>query len=176
MFSLAKKVKAPSTPSPDQPSKLQRTVSMRSLFLQAEVPELHGDIIPAGCTIHFPNPDDLRSFNITCKVSEGYWKGGTYRFTVNVPINYNMEPPEVHCNTQIWHPNIDTQGHVCLNILRKDWTPVLTLKHVVVGVCELFTTLVNTEDPLNIEAADQLLADPSGFTKKASQWVKQYAC
>lgn len=39
---------------------------------------------------------------------------------------------------QIFHPNIDAQGNVCLNILREDWKPVLSLSSVIYGLLHLF--------------------------------------
>ena len=35
---------------------------------------------------------------------------------------------------QIYHPNIDLEGHVCLNILREDWKPVFDINSVIYGV------------------------------------------
>lgn len=52
-----------------------------------------------------------------------------------------------HC-AQIYHPNIDLEGNVCLNILREDWKPVLNLQSIVVGLQFLFLE-PNPEDPLN---------------------------
>jgi hypothetical protein len=49
---------------------------------------------------------------------------------------------------QIYHPNVDLEGNVCLNILREDWKPVLNLNAVMVGLQYLFLE-PNADDPLN---------------------------
>jgi ubiquitin-conjugating enzyme E2 M len=49
---------------------------------------------------------------------------------------------------QIYHPNVDLEGNVCLNILREDWKPVLNLNSVMVGLQYLFLE-PNADDPLN---------------------------
>ena len=49
---------------------------------------------------------------------------------------------------QIYHPNVDLEGNVCLNILREDWKPVLNLNSVMVGLQYLFLE-PNAHDPLN---------------------------
>ena len=50
-------------------------------------------------------------------------------------ISYN--PTTLHAY-QIYHPNIDLEGNVCLNILREDWKPVLNLQSVILGLVFLF--------------------------------------
>lgn len=42
------------------------------------------------------------------------------------------------CETLVYHPNIDLEGNVCLNILREDWKPVLTINSIVYGLQYLF--------------------------------------
>ena len=49
---------------------------------------------------------------------------------------------------QIYHPNVDLEGYVCLNILREVWKPVLNLNSVMVGLQYLFLE-PNADDPLN---------------------------
>ena len=63
-----------------------------------------------------------------------------------------------------WHPNIDMEGNVCLNILRAEWTPVLDIHAVINGLCFLFYE-PNPNDPLNQDAAKQLREDPAGFDR-----------
>lgn len=49
--------------------------------------------------------------------------GGPSRDTVPAPYpqvgqGYPHDPPKVKCETMVYHPNIDLEGNVCLNILR----------------------------------------------------------
>lgn len=43
-----------------------------------------------------------------------------------------------HLLVQVFHPNIDLEGNVCLNILREDWKPVLSINSVIYGLQFLF--------------------------------------
>lgn len=82
----------------------------------------------------FPNPDDILNFTLTIEPDEGMYKNGSFVFTFVVSPNYPHDPPKVKCIQKIYHPNIDLEGNVCLNILREDWKPVLSLNAVVVGL------------------------------------------
>jgi len=39
---------------------------------------------------------------------------------------------------QVYHPNIDFDGNICLNILREDWKPVLGINHILMGLEFIF--------------------------------------
>ncbi|GMH02746.1 hypothetical protein Nepgr_004585 [Nepenthes gracilis] len=128
---------------------------------------LHKDIselnLPKSCQISFPNgKDDLMNFEVTIRPDEGYYLGGTFVFSFQVPPVYPHEPPKVKCKTKVYHPNIDLEGNVCLNILREDWKPVLNINTIIYGLFHLFTQ-PNSEDPLNHEAAAVLRDNPKMF-------------
>lgn len=84
--------------------------------------------------IDFPNPDDILNFTLTIEPDEGIYKGGAFTFTFVINQNFPHDPPKVKCTQKIYHPNIDLEGNVCLNILREDWKPVLNLNAVIVGM------------------------------------------
>lgn len=63
-------------------------------------------------------------------------------FCIQVGPNYPHEPPKVKCETLVYHPNIDLEGNVCLNILREDWKPVLTISSIVYGLQYLFAVSI----------------------------------
>lgn len=87
-------------------------------------------------------------FNVTITPDSGLWNSATFVFEVTVPKAYPHEPPKAKCVTPIYHPNIDWEGAVCLNILRKDWKPVLDMNAVIYGLIMLFYE-PNANDPLN---------------------------
>ncbi|KAK4260013.1 hypothetical protein QN277_003189 [Acacia crassicarpa] len=128
---------------------------------------LHKDIselnLPKSCAMHFPNgKDDLMNFEVSIRPDEGYYMGGTFLFSFQVSPIYPHEAPKVKCKTKVYHPNIDLEGNVCLNILREDWKPVLNINTVIYGLYHLFTE-PNYEDPLNHDAAAVLRENPKLF-------------
>jgi len=139
--------------------------------IQKDIAELDGGDV---AKINFPNPNDLTSFNVDVTPDTGYWKGATYHFTFNIPAMYPHEPPKVHCHTKIYHPNINLQGNVCLNILREDWKPVLDINAVIYGLIYLFYE-PNPDDPLNHEAADQYRSDIRQFEMYVQRSLKGYS-
>lgn len=82
----------------------------------------------------FPNPDDILHFTLTIEPDEGMYRMGRFTFTFDINQNFPHDPPKVRCKEKIYHPNIDLEGKVCLNILREDWKPVLNLNAVIVGL------------------------------------------
>ena len=80
-----------------------------------------------------------------------------------------MSPPKVLFNTQIYHPNIDMQGRVCLDILKKNWTPALQIRSVLLSIQALLAE-PDPDDFLNIEAADLWKKDPSAAVQKGKSF------
>lgn len=82
----------------------------------------------------FPDPDDILNFVLTIDPDEGMYRAARFTFDFQINQNFPHEPPKVRCREKIYHPNIDLEGKVCLNILREDWKPVLNLNAVIVGL------------------------------------------
>jgi ubiquitin-conjugating enzyme E2 M len=93
------------------------------------------DELPAEVTIDFPNgTEDLLNFNCQIEVSDGLWEGGVYTFVFAIPEDYPHKPPKVTLTEKIYHPNIDYDGNVCLNVLKADWRPILSIEQVIIGL------------------------------------------
>ncbi|MCJ1481411.1 Chitin synthase, class 2 [Schaereria dolodes] len=160
----------------------KKKVTAAQLRVQKDLSELS-----LGSTMRtdFPNPDDILNFTLTIEPDEGMYKGGAFHFHFTINQNFPHDPPKVKCTQKIYHPNIDLEGNVCLNILREDWKPVLNLNAVIVGLQRQFvvfppsfpsalTRLLleqflflepNASDPLNKEAAEDLRSNREGFKR-----------
>ncbi|XP_022242911.1 NEDD8-conjugating enzyme UBE2F-like isoform X3 [Limulus polyphemus] len=158
----------------------RRRASVRDRLLVKEIQEMELTL-PATCRVNFENPNELHKFDLNVSPDEGYWQGGKFHFTIDIPEDYNMVPPIVKCLTRLWHPNINEGGEICLSLLRQNsidgmgWAPTRTLKDVVWGLNSLFTDLLNFDDPLNNEAAEHYQTDKDGFKLKVKDYIQRYA-
>lgn len=151
-----------------RPAVLTHARSSAPLSSITDIAELDGGKV---ATIHFPNPNDLTSFDVSICPDSGYWQHATYHFTFTIPPHYPHSPPKVECKTKIYHPNIDLEGKVCLNILREDWKPVLDINSVIYGLIYLFYE-PNPDDPLNHEAAELFRKDVRQFERLVSRTLR----
>jgi ubiquitin-conjugating enzyme E2 D len=72
-----------------------------------------------------------------------------YKLTVNLPYDYPFSPPEVKFTTPIKHVNINDNGDICIDILKKDsWKPVLNIMNVIHSISSLLSE-PNFDDPFN---------------------------
>jgi len=139
----------------------KKKVTAAQLRVQKDLTELS---LPSTMKTDFPDPDDTLNFTLTIEPDEGMYKGGRFLFTFAIAQGFPHEAPKVKCTQKIYHPNIDLDGNVCLNILREDWKPVLNLQAVIIGLQFLFLE-PNASDPLNKEAAEELRSNREGFKR-----------
>lgn len=133
--------------------------------IQKDIAELDGGTV---AVTSWPNESDLTKFFVVVSPDSGFWKGATYKFSFSIPPDYPHKPPKVHCQTNIYHPNINLEGNVCLNILREDWKPVLDINAVIYGLIYLFYE-PNPDDPLNHEAAELYRNNISRFQQTVTR-------
>jgi len=135
------------------------------LRVQKDLSEM--DPIP-GTRLDFPDPNNVMMFQLYIIPTDGLYRGAEFKFTITIPSTYPYDPPKAQCDTMIYHPNIDWEGHVCLNILRADWMPVLNLGAVVFGLVTLFLQ-PNPDDPLNKEVAQLMIDNRVVFERNVKQ-------
>jgi ubiquitin-conjugating enzyme E2 M len=137
-------------------------------FFLTDIAEVDGGRV---ANIHFPDPNDLSNFQVFITPDTGFWASATYEFLFEIPDHYPHTPPKVECRTKIYHPNINLDGKVCLNILREDWKPVLDINAIIFGLIYLFYE-PNPNDPLNHEAAELFRNDVKQFERLVTRTLR----
>lgn len=157
-----------SIPSPASSQTAAPLPTACEIRIQKDLSEL--DMPPGTCMV-FPDPDSLFSFYLSIKPQDGFYKGGQFWFVFRMRETYPYDPPKVFCMQQIYHPNIDLNGRVCLNILIDEWTPVLSLNSIIYGLQNLFLE-PNPHDPLNKEAALVLSTNSAQFQQNVKRAMR----
>lgn len=61
---------------------------------------------------------------------ESPYSGGVFFLDIHFPADYPFKPPKVSFVTRIYHCNINSNGGICLDILKEQWSPALTVSKV----------------------------------------------
>ncbi|KAI3378082.1 hypothetical protein SNEBB_009452 [Seison nebaliae] len=102
------------------------------------------------------------------------YEGGVFRLELFLTEKFPYEAPRVLMKTKIYHPNIDSIGRICLDILANNWTPILNIENVLISIQYLIAT-PNIEDPLNFSAANHWKKDRKSAEQTAKNFTRKYA-
>jgi ubiquitin-conjugating enzyme E2 D len=102
------------------------------------------------------------------------YAGGLFELKIQFPTDYPFRPPLVIFTTKVYHPNINAQGGICLDILKDQWTPALSVGKVLLSISSLLTD-ANPRDPLMPEIARQYETTREDFNQTAREWTLKYA-
>jgi len=102
------------------------------------------------------------------------YSGGVFFLDIQFPADYPFKPPKVHFTTRIYHCNINSNGGICLDILKDQWSPALTISKVLLSICSLLTD-PNPDDPLVPDIAQLLKTDKARHDSTAREWTSKYA-
>ena len=129
---------------------------------------------PTNCSAG-PLDDDAYRWQATIMgPSDSPYQGGIFYLDINFPQDYPYKPPKIRFNTKIYHPNINSNGGICLDILKDQWSPALTISKVLLSICSLLTD-PNPDDPLVPSIADLYINNREEYAMQARAYTLQFA-
>lgn len=170
-----------SSPSDSQPPvavpkatpKSSKTMGTSLKRIQKELAEITLDP-PPNCSAG-PKGDNMYEWVSTILGPPGsVYEGGVFFLDIHFAPDYPFKPPKVMFRTRIYHCNINSQGVICLDILKDNWSPALTISKVLLSICSLLTDC-NPSDPLVGSIATQYVQNRPEHDRVARLWTKRFA-
>lgn len=141
--------------------------------IKRELIELENDP-PSNCSSG-PVNEDLFHWSATIMGPEDSpYSGGVFFLDIHFPADYPFKPPKIQFTTRIYHCNINKNGSICLDILKDNWSPALTISKVLLSISSLLTD-PNPNDPLVPDIATLLINDKDKHDKIAKEWTTIHA-
>ncbi|CAL1699306.1 unnamed protein product [Somion occarium] len=152
---------------------------------------------PSSCSAG-PTGDNMFQWQATIMgPGDSPYAGGVFFLSITFPTDYPFKPPKVSFTTKIYHPNINANGSICLDILRDQWSPALTISKgtsakllfltyvpdysrdlpiriVLLSICSMLTD-PNPDDPLVPDIAHLYKTDRTRYEATAREWTRKYA-
>eukprot|EP01129_Flabellula_baltica_P002424 TRINITY_DN12235_c0_g1_i1.p1 TRINITY_DN12235_c0_g1~~TRINITY_DN12235_c0_g1_i1.p1 ORF type:complete len:148 (-),score=30.06 TRINITY_DN12235_c0_g1_i1:50-493(-) len=102
------------------------------------------------------------------------YEGLTFNLDIVFPTDFPYSAPTITFKTPCFHPNVDNEGNICLDILKNQWSSVYSVYSVLISLQSLLGE-PNNNDPLNPNAAE-LWEDEETFTNIVRQKFEEYFC
>jgi len=102
------------------------------------------------------------------------YTGGAFRVKLSLPKDFPSAPPKAYFLTKIFHPNVASNGEICVNTLKKDWKPDLGIQHILLTI-KCLLIVPNAESALNEEAGKLLLEHYDDYCQRAKMFTEIHA-
>ena len=141
--------------------------------IKKELTELELDP-PANCSAG-PTGEDLFEWQATILGPEATpYHGGVFFLKIHFPSDYPFKAPKFGFTTPIYHCNVNKNGGICLDILKDQWSPALTVSKVLLSITSLLSD-PNPDDPLVPEIAKLYKKDRVKHDIIAKNYTQQHA-
>jgi len=159
--------------------------SQAGLLLRKQLAELNKNPVEGFSAGLIDDEDIFRWEVMIIGPPETLFEGGFFKCHLYFPQEYPLRPPVLKFLTDIWHPNIEKDGKVCISILHEPgddrfgyekaserWLPIHTVETILISVISMLAD-PNDESPANVDAAKEWRENYSEFRKKVARCVRR---
>jgi len=138
-----------------------------------------------GIIIELPDEANIYKWYIFMKgPPDTPYDGGIFKLEMNFPKDYPNTPPEVKFLTDVWHPNVYTDGKVCISILHvpdpmnsqesadECWRPIHTSESIVMSIISMLAD-PNISSPANVDASKEYRDKKDAFRQRVLKLVEK---
>ncbi|ODM93706.1 Ubiquitin-conjugating enzyme E2 3 [Orchesella cincta] len=100
------------------------------------------------------------------------FEGGTFRLRMEFPANFPQTPPVVWFYSRMFHPNVYSNGRICLDVLEDEnkWDPSYNAASILCAIQSMLGD-PNPDSPANGEANDLFRTDTAAYELRVKQIV-----
>eukprot|EP01111_Echinosteliopsis_oligospora_P006853 TRINITY_DN2125_c0_g1_i1.p1 TRINITY_DN2125_c0_g1~~TRINITY_DN2125_c0_g1_i1.p1 ORF type:complete len:239 (+),score=56.64 TRINITY_DN2125_c0_g1_i1:79-795(+) len=132
------------------------------------------------------NDDNLSEWKVYIEgPKDTFYEGGIFQMNMSFPQDYPMSPPKVVVVSDFWHPNVYTDGKVCISILHppgvdemsgelpeERWLPTQTVTTILLSIISLLSA-PNTSSPANVDASVEWRNNQQAYKKRIQALVEK---
>ncbi|ODM93704.1 Ubiquitin-conjugating enzyme E2-17 kDa [Orchesella cincta] len=149
---------------------MERKKAMKKI--QADLKQINENP-PAGVSVGIDS-DNMFFWNATIFGPEDTpFEGGIFRLRIEFPFNYPLTPPRIWFYSRMFHPNVYSNGRICLDILEDEdkWEPSYDAAGILCAIQSMLGD-PNPESPANGEANELYLKNRAAYEKRVKQIVQ----
>eukprot|EP00455_Lapot_gusevi_P049080 TRINITY_DN6889_c0_g1_i2.p1 TRINITY_DN6889_c0_g1~~TRINITY_DN6889_c0_g1_i2.p1 ORF type:complete len:168 (+),score=1.93 TRINITY_DN6889_c0_g1_i2:90-593(+) len=149
------------------------TMQISSSVLKRVLKELK-DMQDCNIPTHLCEADELAWKVLLQGPSASVYEGGNFVLSVTFPRDYPFKPPRVVFLTPVFHCNVNSNGSICLDILKDQWSPALTISKVVASLSSMLVD-PNADDPLDVVKAQMFRDNRAEYDRLAREFTAIHA-
>ncbi|CAO1941954.1 unnamed protein product [Urochloa humidicola] len=131
---------------------------------------------PAFCRPGASPVTDLLHWEVVIDGPDGSpFAGGTFPVDVDFVGHYPFQHPKITFKTKVYHPSIDSEGEMMLDIFQYNWSPAMTVHKLLLFIVSVLYDPMLDGHRVNDEVNDVYESDAELYEQMARAWTWEYS-